>query len=84
LAQLHFIISNLFSHPNFKIQISVLPDIQNSPKFAGQHFETEGATLLFGPTSKSLYIASYKFWIQFIFESSLNFRGVKAFLEKIR
>jgi hypothetical protein len=48
-ARLYFVISMLFNHPNFEIQIGVLPD------------ESQGETLLFGPTSKSNWIAYYKF-----------------------
>jgi hypothetical protein len=43
----------------------------------------QGATLLFGSTSKSIWIASYKFWNKFKFESSLNFKLVQTFLEKL-
>jgi hypothetical protein len=49
--------------------------------FAGLQFETQGATLLFGPTPKSHCIGCYKFWNKFKFESSLNFKGVQNFLE---
>jgi hypothetical protein len=38
--QLHFVFSKIFNHPNFEIRISDLPDVQNSPNFAGQEFET--------------------------------------------
>jgi hypothetical protein len=34
--RLHFIISKIFNHLNFKIRIGDLPDIQNSPNFAGR------------------------------------------------
>jgi hypothetical protein len=81
-ARLYFIISKLFNHPNFEIRIGVLPNVQNSPNFAGRQFETQGATLLFGPTSKSHWIASYKFWNKFKFESFLNFKRVQNFLKK--
>jgi hypothetical protein len=37
---------------------------------------------LFGQTSNSLRIASYKFWKLFKLKSSLNFKGVQTFLEK--
>jgi hypothetical protein len=60
-ARLYFIISNLFSHPNFKIWIGVLYNVKNSQTFVGIQFERQGETLLFGPTSKSHCIASYKF-----------------------
>jgi hypothetical protein len=38
--------------------------------------------LLFGPTSKSQRIASYKFWNKIKIETSSNFKGVQTFLEK--
>jgi hypothetical protein len=68
-----------FSQPNFEIWICVFPDVQNSPNFAGRHFETQGETLLVGPTSKYHCIASYKFWNQFKFEPSLILEGFKPF-----
>jgi hypothetical protein len=71
-----------FNHPNFEIRIGDLPDVQNSPKFAGRQFETYGTRLIFGPTSNSLNIASYKLWNKFEFQSSLNFEGVHTFEEK--
>jgi hypothetical protein len=81
-ARPYFIILSIFNQPNFEIRIGVLLDLQNSPNFAGRHFETQGATLIVSPTSKSHCIASYKFWNQFKFEYSLNLRGVQTFLEK--
>jgi hypothetical protein len=48
-----------------------------------RQLETHGATFLFGTTSNSLRISSYNFWNKFKFESSLNFRGVQTFLEKV-
>jgi hypothetical protein len=38
--RLHFIISMIFNHPNFEIRNGILPDVQNSPNFAGRQFET--------------------------------------------
>jgi hypothetical protein len=60
-ARPYFIILKIFNHLNFEIQIGDLLDAQNSPNFAGKHFETQETTLLFGPTSKSHMIACYKF-----------------------
>jgi hypothetical protein len=37
--RLHFIFSKIFNHPNFEIRISDLPNVQNSPNFAGRYFE---------------------------------------------
>jgi hypothetical protein len=79
--RLHFIISMIFSHPNFEIRNGNLPDVQNTPNFVGIHFKKYGTTLLFDPTRSSLRISSYKFWNKFKFESSLNFKGVQIFLE---
>jgi hypothetical protein len=59
-----------------------LPAVQNSPNYSSRQIETQGATLLFGPTSESLRIASYKFWNKFKFQFSLNFKGVQTILEK--
>jgi hypothetical protein len=80
-ARLFFVFSKLFNHPKYEIRIGILPDVQNSPNFAGRLFETYGATLHFGPTSKSNGISCYKFWNKFKFESYLNFKGVQNFLE---
>jgi hypothetical protein len=78
-----FLIFKIFKHPNFDIRIGDLPDVQILPNFVGQHLGTQGATLLFVSTSKSQRIASYKFWDKFKFESSLNFKGIQTFLNKI-
>jgi hypothetical protein len=37
----------IFNHPNFEIQNSDLPDVQNSPNFAWRYFEAQGTTFLF-------------------------------------
>jgi hypothetical protein len=42
----------------------------------------QGETLLFGSSSKSQWIASYKFRDKFKFESSMNFKGIQTFLKK--
>jgi hypothetical protein len=44
--------------------------------------ETEGTTFLFGTTSNSQRIASYKSWNKFELESYLNFKGIQTFLQK--
>jgi hypothetical protein len=77
-----FIISRIFNHLNFKIQIDDLPPVQNSPNFVGSLYETHGTTLLFGPTSKSNWITSSKFRNKFKFEYFYNFIGVQTFMEK--
>jgi hypothetical protein len=82
-ARLYFIISKLFNNPNFEIRIAVLPNVTNSPNFAGRHFDAQGETLLFGPTLKSHWIASYKFWNKFKFEYSLNFKRVQTFWKNL-
>jgi hypothetical protein len=81
-ARLYFVISKHFNHPNFEIQIGVLPDVQNSQKVSGREFETQGETLLFGPTSKSNWIAYYKFWNKLKFEFSRILKGYKTFWNK--
>jgi hypothetical protein len=52
------------------------------PNFSGGELGTQGANLLFGRTSKSQRIASYKFWNKIKIEISSNFKGVQTFLEK--
>jgi hypothetical protein len=39
-ARLFFVFSKLFNHPKYEIRIGILPDVQNSPNFAGRQFET--------------------------------------------
>jgi hypothetical protein len=82
-ARLYFVISMLFNHPNIEIQIGVLPDVQNSQNVSGREFETQGETLLFGPTSKSNWIAYYKFWNKFKFEFSRILKGYKTFCKNL-
>jgi hypothetical protein len=38
-AQLNFVISMIFTHPNFEIQNGDHPDVHNSPTFAERQFE---------------------------------------------
>jgi hypothetical protein len=64
---------NFKTNTNFVIQFGDLPDVQNSLNFAGQQIGTKGGTLLFGSSSKSRRIASYKFWDKLKFESSMKF-----------
>jgi hypothetical protein len=73
----------IFKHPNFDIQIGDLPNVQISPNLSGRQLRIQGATLLFGSTSKSQRIASYNFWDKFKFESTLNFKGIQTFPKKI-
>jgi hypothetical protein len=46
-------------------------------------FETQGETLLFGSTSKSNWIAYYKFWNKFKFEFSRILKGYKTFCKNL-
>jgi hypothetical protein len=82
-ARLYFVISKLFNHPTFEIQIGVLTDVQNFQKVSGREFETQRETLLFGPTSKSNWIAYYKFWNKFKFEFSRILKGYKTFRKNL-
>jgi hypothetical protein len=63
----------IFNHSNFEIQNGDLANVQKYLNFVGQWFETWGTTFIFGQTSNSLRIASYKFWNKFKIKSSLNF-----------
>jgi hypothetical protein len=70
----------IFNLPKLEIRNGDLLYVQNLLNFAGRHNETYGTTFIFGPTSKSQRIASYKFWDKFKFESSLNFKGIQTFM----
>jgi hypothetical protein len=83
-VQLQFNFLEIFEPLNFEIRNSDFSVVQNSHKFSGRKFETKGTTFLFGPTSNSLRIASYKFWNKFNFESSSNFKGVQTFRKKLK
>jgi hypothetical protein len=72
----------IFKHPIFKIRIGDLSNVQTLPNFAGRQLGTQGATFIFGATSKSQRIASYKFRNKIKIETSSNFKGVQTFLEK--